>query len=114
MVAATRPYFSRVSLFFEENNVIRLPISQRVNRVPVCRGLVMEEGGGQSGANKTVKLTNSVGDKGCDKGGGMALFVPAACMHACMYACMHAGAESSQWPPLRISSIRWSYARRLN
>lgn len=43
-------------------------------------------GGGQSGANKTVKLTNSVGDKGCDKGGGMALFVPAACMHACMQA----------------------------
>lgn len=43
-------------------------------------------GGGQSRANKTVKLTNSVGDKGCDKGGGMALFVPAACMHACMQA----------------------------
>lgn len=46
---ATRPYFSRARffllLFFEENSVIRLPISQRLNRVLVCCGLVMEEGG---------------------------------------------------------------------
>lgn len=38
-----RPYFFfflSFFLFFEENSVIRLPISSEVNRVPVWRGLV--------------------------------------------------------------------------
>ena len=67
-------------------------------------------GGGQSGANKTVKLTNSVGDKGCDKGGGMALFVPAACMHACMHACKR-GEQQPVAAVAYISSTRWPYMR---
>lgn len=86
---ATRPYFSRARFFLllffrrkQRDSSSHFPASKS------CPGVLRPGygGGGQSGANKTVKLTNSVGDKGCDKGGGMALFVPAACMHACMQA----------------------------